>query len=150
MAVPIERETDVAPYTVFSSWTLRERITELALPDNPGGVVWLGRFDFRRSGMSQRVILWSPTPHPKTAIAHFPVNVSPEHEVVVVGDIRFVCTDIYGFIRYPSPKFRDRLGKPFSEAWVTARQATKRYPVKFRHVDTLDEARALPPPTGGR
>lgn len=147
--VPTERETDVAPCTIFSSWTLREQITELALPDNPGGVVWLGRLDLRRTDTPQRVILWSPTPRHKTAIAHFQKDVPPEHEVVVVGDIRFICTDIYGFIRYPSPRFRDRIGKPFSEEWFTSRQPTKRYPLKIRHVDTLAEARALPPPTRG-
>ncbi len=141
------RQEAVAPRTVFSAWTLREVVTELALPDNPGRVVWCGRFDFKRSDTYQRLILWSPTPGRKTVIGHFRVGTAFEHEVVLVGDIDFVCTDVYGFIRYPSPSRSERLGKPFSETWLErSRPYTSREPVTIRRVATLSEARALPPP----
>ena len=145
--VVAQEETALAPRTVYSAWALREEITEMALPDNPGGVVWCGRFDFKRSDTYQRLILWSPTLGRKTVIGHFRVGTAFEHEVVLVGDIDFICTDVYGFIRYPSPTHSERLGKPFSETWLErSRPYTSREPVTIRHVATLSEARALPPP----
>lgn len=141
----VKEQAELKPYTVYASVMLREAVTELALPENPHGVVWIGGLAFERSDCYQRLILWSPSPERKIVIGNIYSGAS-EHEIVLVGDVDFHCTDIYGYVPFPTPTDGHLLGKAFSEDWVDhVRPVAPTPPVKIRRVATLAEARALPP-----
>ncbi len=134
--------------TVYATIMLTERVTEIALPDNPGGVVWCGAFSFADENEGpQRIILWSPSGKHKLAIGQVYVGVERRHEVVLVGDVDYHCTDVHGYVPYPTPTDGHLLGRAFSEEWVDHVRPVSPEPlVRIRRVATLAEARALPPP----
>lgn len=135
------------PRTVYATIVFTEPVTELELPRNPGGVVWMGGFSFARDDAPQRVILWSRSRAPTLAIGNVYAGACHDHEIVLVGEVDYHCTDIHGYVPYPTPRDGRLLGRPFSEAWVDHVRPASGEPVcRIRHVRTLAEARALPPP----
>ena len=131
--------------TVYATVVLTERVTEIALPDNPGGVVWCGSFSFMGEAAGpQRVILYNPSGRHTLAIGNVYVGGERRHEVVLVGDVDYHCTDIHGYVPYPSPTDVHLLGRRFSEEWVDhVRPVSPDAPVRIRRAPTLAAARAL-------
>lgn len=137
-------------YTVYAHIMLTHPIIELALPNNPHGVVWTGAFVFDMDYTPQRLILHSVSSEKKIAIGHV-YGEGPHREVVLVGNVDWHCTDIHGYVPFPTVTDGHLLGKPFLEKWVDhVRPVASVPPVRISRVKTLDEARALPPPIDTR
>lgn len=141
------RAVSLQPRTVYSGLLLRAPVTEVGLPENPGGTVWLGSLRFADRERAQRLILHSLTGEPVLAVGNIVQHHDPgQNEIVLVGNVDLHCADMHGFVRYPTPAFRDYLGLPFRETWVNhVVPVAPEPPVRVRHVATLEEARALPP-----
>ncbi len=140
-----KERTQLQPYTVYTHIVIDNPVTEIALPDNPHGVVWSGAFVFNPQVSPQRLIIHSPSASHKQLIGHV-YNGGNNREIILVGDIDWHCTDIHGFVHFPTQFDGHRLGEPFSESWVSHTIPTSDVaPAHIRRAPTLQAARALAP-----